>query len=123
MTISRDAIDKRLALRERAKYFMSERLVSAINAELVNARSRYPETKGLTDRLQSQLRSIVNRCHTATAGETRDEFELWSACIVGMVLLARFVEEGENNIFGGLRDPVIESELDQLDKIARDNER
>jgi|SRR5215469_7120627 len=115
MSITRIAIEKRIALRERMKNFASERIISALNEELHNARSRYPVTVGLLPKLFIQFDNFKRR-----VSEGDDKFEIWVAGIVVMTLLTRFLEEGDGT-YDGLKSPELESQLDELDLIARNS--
>lgn len=116
MTISQRAIDKRLVLRERMKNFASEKLISALNAELHEARSKYPTTLNLRRRLMLQIAMFQD----ASNDPHMPDFERWTSGIVLMALLVRWLEEGDGMAFEGLKSSDLETQLDELDKLVRD---
>lgn len=119
MSISKRAIEKRLALNERMKNFISEKTISAINEELHHARTKFPKTPSI-DRVDYQLGLLIREMRAMELGTVKSEFDLWNTGIIAAILIIRYLEEGAT-IYTGLRGG-LESELDEIDKIARDNQ-
>lgn len=111
MSISQDAL-RTLAVR---KNWIAHTTLHALNLELHKARSLYPGNENLFGRLQLQLEKLSKDALDPKILE----FELWSSCIVTLVLIVRFMEEGDRRIFDGLKSPELEKQLDALEAATR----
>lgn len=113
MTITARAI----ALRERAKLFAHPDTIKFMQAELCNARTRFPTNTNLLRRARVQFQFIEETLlqHDVHGNV---EIEVTEACIVMLCLIVRLCEEGDSDYkYRGLKNvALLETALDEFYK-------